>query len=365
MAVRVPPWLFILLSPVIKAQGADRWDGNDWNKLNMAISRVVKLTNADSPFTTEITDTLFKCDTSSGSITLGLPPAADSAGKWGIAVKTSASNSMTVDPSGSETINAVATISTTGLHSWIIFWSDGTEWWALFAAAPAGGTDELMIFEEGGVQVGSQARKGNFDGTAFNLVEDPGNNRVTVSINFGSGAGIVCQGNDARLSDARTPTAHTSTHSPAGSDPLQAAVITGQTEESSGDPAEDFLLLSDTSAGGALKKIKPNNLGISGGGGGGSALVIQTKSANFTMLSADDVYLVTTGSSEIAVTLNSAAGYTKKVYEIRKVDGGTGSIKITPNGSQKLGLYNTDLYITKEDEFILFYPDGANWKLRN
>jgi len=32
---------------------------------------------------------------------------------------------------------------------------------------------------------------------------------VTLSANFGSGSGTICQGNDARLSDARTPTSHT------------------------------------------------------------------------------------------------------------------------------------------------------------
>ena len=31
----------------------------------------------------------------------------------------------------------------------------------------------------------------------------------TLAADFGTGAGKVCQGNDARLSDARTPTAHT------------------------------------------------------------------------------------------------------------------------------------------------------------
>lgn len=31
----------------------------------------------------------------------------------------------------------------------------------------------------------------------------------TLSADFGTGAGKVCQGNDSRLSDARTPTAHT------------------------------------------------------------------------------------------------------------------------------------------------------------
>lgn len=33
----------------------------------------------------------------------------------------------------------------------------------------------------------------------------------TISANFGTAAGTICQGNDSRLSNARTPTAHTHT----------------------------------------------------------------------------------------------------------------------------------------------------------
>lgn len=40
---------------------------------------------------------------------------------------------------------------------------------------------------------------------------------------FGSGAGTFCEGNDSRLSDSRTPTAHASTHLPGGTDALTTA----------------------------------------------------------------------------------------------------------------------------------------------
>lgn len=42
----------------------------------------------------------------------------------------------------------------------------------------------------------------------------------TLAPDFGTGAGKVTQGNDSRLSDARTPTAHASTHAPGGTDPV-------------------------------------------------------------------------------------------------------------------------------------------------
>ena len=41
---------------------------------------------------------------------------------------------------------------------------------------------------------------------------------------FGSGSGKVTQGNDSRLSDARTPTAHASSHTDGGSDEIAVAL---------------------------------------------------------------------------------------------------------------------------------------------
>lgn len=45
----------------------------------------------------------------------------------------------------------------------------------------------------------------------------------TLAVAYGTGAGTAAQGNDTRLSDARTPTAHAATHASAGSDPITIA----------------------------------------------------------------------------------------------------------------------------------------------
>ena len=42
----------------------------------------------------------------------------------------------------------------------------------------------------------------------------------TLTVAYGTTSGTACQGNDARLSDSRTPTAHAASHAAAGSDPL-------------------------------------------------------------------------------------------------------------------------------------------------
>ena len=47
----------------------------------------------------------------------------------------------------------------------------------------------------------------------------------TLAVTYGTAAGTVCQGNDARLSNARTPTAHKSAHKTGGTDALIPADI--------------------------------------------------------------------------------------------------------------------------------------------
>lgn len=53
----------------------------------------------------------------------------------------------------------------------------------------------------------------------------------TLTVSFGTTATTVCVGNDARLSDARTPTAHAASHGSGGSDPITVAQsqVTGLT----------------------------------------------------------------------------------------------------------------------------------------
>ena len=47
----------------------------------------------------------------------------------------------------------------------------------------------------------------------------------TLTVSYGTAAGTACQGNDARLSNARTPTAHNPTHKTGGTDALTPADI--------------------------------------------------------------------------------------------------------------------------------------------
>ena len=84
---------------------------------------------------------------------------------------------------------------------------------------------------EGVVNSISATAPATWDSTTRTLAVSTGTGLTTSSgalvPDFGTTTGKVAQGNDSRFTDARTPTAHASTHYTAGSDPLTATNIGG------------------------------------------------------------------------------------------------------------------------------------------
>jgi len=69
----------------------------------------------------------------------------------------------------------------------------------------------------------------------------------TLLLDFGTGAGQACEGNDARLSDDRDPTAHKTSHQSGGSDAIKLDDLAA--------PDDNTDLDASTSAHGLLKKL--------------------------------------------------------------------------------------------------------------
>lgn len=66
-----------------------------------------------------------------------------------------------------------------------------------------------------------------YNGTKFEDFEPSFTKNTAFNKAFGNAEGTVCQGNDARLSDSRTPTAHAASHISTGADAIAAAVSDG------------------------------------------------------------------------------------------------------------------------------------------
>lgn len=71
--------------------------------------------------------------------------------------------------------------------------------------------------------VGNPPGTSNAEGTATSLARSDHTHQLA---SFGTGSGTFCQGNDSRLSDARTPTSHATSHKNGGSDEVATATAT-------------------------------------------------------------------------------------------------------------------------------------------
>lgn len=104
---------------------SERYSGIFANGHVMGLST---LTSGASPYTATASDCVLICNTAGGSITVNLPAAASHAGRIYVIKKTSASNTVTVDPNGAETVDGSATLSwTTNYQSYNLV-SDGSNW---------------------------------------------------------------------------------------------------------------------------------------------------------------------------------------------------------------------------------------------
>ncbi len=84
------------------------------------------------------------------------------------------------------------------------------------------GTGTSNIPEIGATLGNSETVETDASGKLTSAAKGTGYNK-----NFGTTAGTVAQGNDSRFTDARTPTAHASSHAPAGSDALPWTTVHG------------------------------------------------------------------------------------------------------------------------------------------
>lgn len=104
-------------------------------------------------------------------------------------------------------------------------WDSGRILCGSFYAAAATDDATCQIMLDGGVV--DEYEKGDITGVepGDGLTGGGVSGSVELAVDFGTGAKKVCEGNDGRLSDARTPTAHAASHATAGTDAITPAAI--------------------------------------------------------------------------------------------------------------------------------------------
>lgn len=116
-------------------------------------------------------------------------------------------------------------------------------------------------------------------GSTANLPVITTTSGVLTTGTFGTAANSFCQGNDSRLSDARTPTAHQSTHQTGGSDALLNVVVSPSqitADQNDYSPGTGDIFRLDSSA-------AKNITGIVAGGAGQAILLINIGSYAITL----------------------------------------------------------------------------------
>ena len=152
----------------------------------------------------------------------------------------------------------------------------------------------------------------------------------TLAVSYGSTAGTACEGNDARLSNSRTPTSHAATHAAAGSDPITitssqisgsltqnttgtASNVTGTVLEANGGTGETTYsngqLLIGNASGGLTKATLTGGTNVTITNGNGSITIDATAgAAGVSSFSAGTTGLTPATASTGAVTLAGTLG---------------------------------------------------------
>ena len=175
-------------------------------------------------------------------------------------------------------INAVSSLtftkSTETLKSKIFITdTDATNTSGATSAIFAGDSNDIGMFHDG---TNSYVRNitGELNivnaspGTDINI--DADGDDVVIKYSGATGATFNTSGLNLASGDSYS-IGGTAVLSATGATLIQKTALTGLSELSSADSSADFLLISDTDdSSGTLKKITPDNLGITGGGGAGT-----------------------------------------------------------------------------------------------
>jgi hypothetical protein len=304
----------------------------------------VSVTNISATYTTSSNTELIKANTAGGSITINLVSAVGNGGLKFIIIKTSASNTLTIDPYSSQTINGAATYDLTLVNETLEIISDNANW--VIVNNPTSSSSGITASS-----TSTLTNKSLVDSSTY-IIDNVDNTKkfqFQVSGNTASSTRTYAvpnyDGTLATLAGTETLTNKT----------ITAPVLSGTTTGTyiiGGTPTVSSPILDGTVTGtfdfGTLR---------------GRPVVSKTTTyaANITT---DETILC--DSSGGAWVLSLPVGVSGKEYIIKKTDNFFNAVTITPNGSEKIdGLSVYKLYFKDEGIQIKYDITTTNWIVMN
>lgn len=179
-----------LISPSTNPGGIDKWYGNDLQNIRHALANSRTITA--STVTLANDDKYVVCNTASNNVTITIPTAATRKGKHFIIIKSSASNTLTVTRSGSDTVYGQTSIKVSRKFEGVELVSDGGTAWnprnppglsrgtyyvddPEFGAVGDGTTDDTIAIQAcvDAAGSGNTARKIVFSGSKTYIITSP------------------------------------------------------------------------------------------------------------------------------------------------------------------------------------------------
>ncbi|MGE3681946.1 MAG: hypothetical protein AB7G93_09485 [Bdellovibrionales bacterium] len=89
---------------------------------------------------------------------------------------------------------------------------------------------------------------------------------------------------------------------------------------------------------------------------------VASKTAAYTLTTADDVILADASGGAFTLTLPAAASNSGQIYKIKKIDSSANIVTIDGNSSETID-GNTTYSLSGQDQFVEIVCDGSNWKV--
>jgi len=105
---------------------------------------------------------------------------------------------------------------------------------------------------------------------------------------------------------------------------------------------------------------------IEGGAGGSALLAVASKTAAYTLTTADGVILGDATGGTFALTLPTAVGNTGVVFQLTKKDISANIVTVNTTSAQTIGANSaTSKILRRADDTLHVVSDGANWQIRD